>query len=92
MGKVQSFLQISQFLKKENFFIKPETGFYCLNAPIPQDKTCMGGSKGRTRILNKDERVTSNISESSKTILQNFYHSFNVDLLNLTEQYFDWIK
>ena len=92
MEKVQSFLQISQFLKEENFFTNPETGFYCLNAPITRDKTCMGAGKGRTRILNKDEKVTSKISASSKTILQNFYHSFNVDLLNLTEQYFDWIK
>ena len=92
MGKVQSFLQISQFLKEENFFINPETGFYCINATIRRDKTCMGGSKGRTRILNKDEKVTSTISENSKTILQNFYHSFNVDLLNLTEQSFDWMN
>ena len=92
MEKVQRFLQISQFLKEKKFFINPETGFYCLNTTIPRHKTCMGASKGRTRILNNDDIVTSTISERSKTILQNFYHSFNVDLLNLTEQWFDWIK
>ena len=88
MEKVQSFLQISQFLKKENFVRSRETGFYCLNTR--HRLRCMGENKGRTRILTNDAQVTSRISESSKTILQNFYHPYNIDLLNLTKQTFEW--
>ena len=91
MEEVQKFANLSFAIQKKHFVVNKNTGFYCLISNTNR-RYCLGKNKGRTRLLTKNRKVKSKMSEKSHKVLKEFYRVYNEDLKKLVNQKFSWMK
>ena len=90
MKEIENFLNLSIELTQERFIRNKKTSFYCLMLKNQISSVCLTQDKGRTRTFTETS-LASKLSASTSTMLKEFYHSYNLDLINLTNKNFQWI-
>ncbi|XP_046861973.1 heparan sulfate glucosamine 3-O-sulfotransferase 3B1-like [Xenia sp. Carnegie-2017] len=88
---LESFLNLTPFIKREHFIFNKTKGFYCfdkqISEPVQMSKTdkinlhCLGSEKGRSHVV---------VSEKILAMLRDYYRPFNKELYTLVGRDFGW--
>ncbi|CAB3978050.1 heparan sulfate glucosamine 3-O-sulfotransferase 6 [Paramuricea clavata] len=87
--RVEKFLNLPSFIKREHFVYNKTKGFYCFDKQISQPNTnvnetdlrCLGSSKGRAHVF---------VSTKTETLLRDYFRPFNEELYQLIGRNFGW--
>ena len=79
LQKVEQFLRIEQYISEEHFVLNNETNFYCLNRS--EYAECMPSKKGRAH---------PEMSNETRTRLQQYFKPLNERLFNAIGKRFNW--
>lgn len=88
---LETFLNLTPFIKREHFIFNKTKGFYCfdkqISQPVQMSKTdkinlrCLGSEKGRSHVV---------VSEKILAMLRDYYRPFNKELYTLVGRDFGW--
>ena len=90
LKKLEKFLNLPSFIKREHFVYNETKGFYCVDKQISEpywnanetNLRCLGSTKGRTHI---------SISSETEKLLRDYYRPFNEELYKMTGRNFGWL-
>lgn len=87
--RVEKFLNLPAFIKREHFVYNKTKGFYCFDKQISQPNTnvnetdlrCLGSTKGRAHVF---------VSNETEKLLRDYFRPFNEELYQLIGRNFGW--
>ena len=76
--KIENFLNLEQFFKKDVFVYNEEKGFMCIKRPMDKKSRCLGESKGSVHPF-IDEKVLSRLKEFYETLDEKLFKIIKTD-------------
>jgi hypothetical protein len=90
LKRVEKFLKLPSFIKREHFVYNETKGFYCVDRQISEpypnanetnSVRCLGSTKGRAHVF---------VSNKTEKLLREYYRPFNEELYEITGRNFGW--